>query len=60
MEVGDPGVAASAWARSDFSAGKLEGGVVVLGVDVVSRLAGFKPHDADVCEFVFGFLGYFL
>ena len=56
-------LAVSACARRDFSAGKLEGGLVgggeVEGL-VVRRLTGFKPQDADVWEFVFGFLGYFL
>ena len=47
-DVGDPGVAVSACARRDFSAGKLEGGLVRLERLVVRRLTGFQPEDADV------------
>ena len=40
-DVGDPGVAASAWARRDLIAEKLVVGIVGLFV-------GLRPHEADV------------
>ena len=41
IDVGDPGVAASAWARRDLIAEKLVVGMVGL-------FAGLRPHEADV------------
>ena len=41
IDVGDPGVAASAWARRDLIAEKLVVGIVGL-------FAGLRPHEAEV------------
>ena len=41
IDVGDPGVAASAWARWDLIAEKLV-------VGIVGIFAGLRPHEADV------------
>ena len=54
VDVADPGVAASAWARRDFMLVKAE------GEGEGWRLAGLRPQDREVCELVLGFYGYFL
>ena len=53
LDVGEPGVAASACASKARIAEKLELGLA-------GRLAGLRPQDSDVWVFVLGFFGYFL